>query len=84
MLLFNAYHDPVKFVLAGQQDVRWERLIDTREETGFLDMPTPHAAGDEFEVDGRSMCVLRLALGTSEAARSAAWKPREHLGPEGP
>jgi glycogen operon protein len=84
MLLFNAYHDPVKFVLAGQQDVRWERLIDTREETGFLDTPTPHAAGDEFEVDGRSMCVLRLALGTSEAARSAAWKPREHLGPEGP
>jgi isoamylase len=84
MMLFNAYHEAVKFVLGGQQDVRWECLLDTRMEKGFLDMPSAHSAGDEFEVEGRSMCLFRLSAGTIEAARSAAWKPREHVGPEGP
>jgi glycogen operon protein len=84
MMLFNAYHAPVKFVLGGQQDVSWECLLDTRVETGFLDVPSHHAAGDEFEVEGRSMCLFRLHLGSVEAARSAAWKPRPHVGPEGP
>jgi glycogen operon protein len=84
MLLFNAFHDPVRFVLAGKQDVRWELMIDTRHEAGFLDSPEPHAAGEEMALEGRSVCLLRLALGSADAARSAAWRPREHLGSEGP
>lgn len=76
MMLFNAYHEPVQFVLAGQQEVGWERLLDTRVESGFLPEKTQHVAGDELEVEARSLCLLRLSLGTSEAARSAAWKPR--------
>jgi glycogen operon protein len=84
MLLFNAYHEPVTFVLAGQRDVRWELLLDTREETGFLPTPASHEAGAEVSLEGRSLCLFRLAAGTPDAARSAAWKPREHKGPEGP
>jgi glycogen operon protein len=77
MLLFNAYHGPVKFVLAGQKEVRWELLIDTREEAGFLKMPLSFASGDELELVGYSLCVLRLTRGSEQQARSASWKPRK-------
>ncbi|HET6408603.1 MAG TPA: glycogen debranching enzyme GlgX, partial [Chthoniobacteraceae bacterium] len=84
MMLFNAYHEAVKFVLGGQQDVAWECQLDTRMEDGFLSSPSLHQAGEEFEVEGRSLSLFRLSAGTIEAARSAAWKPREHIGPQGP
>jgi glycogen operon protein len=77
MLLFNAYHAPVSFVLAGREGVGWERLLDTREEDGFLHTPTSHEAGDEFKVEAHSVCLFRHAAGSVEDARSAAWKPRE-------
>ncbi len=76
MLLFNAHHGPVKFVLAGQEEVRWELLLDTREEAGFPDAPRTFSSGDEFELIGYSLCALRLTQGSEEQARSASWKPR--------
>ncbi len=77
MLLFNAHHGPVKFVLAGQRQVRWELLIDTREEAGLLPSPLFFASGDELELIGFSLCALRLTRGSEEQARSASWKPRK-------
>ncbi len=77
MMLFNAYHAPVKFILAGREHVRWQRLLDTREEGGFLAEPTLHQASDEFEVESRSMCLFQLVLGAEQEARTAAWRPRE-------
>ena len=77
MLLFNAHHGPVTFVLAGQEQVRWELLLDTREEAGFLHPPRAFASGDEFELLGFSLCALRLTRGSEEQARSASWRPRQ-------
>jgi isoamylase len=79
MMLFNAYHAPVKFILAGREGIGWERLIDTQLECGFLEHPDAWDAGDEFEVESRSMCVFRHVRGTVEDARSAAWRPRQTL-----
>ncbi|MGB8170085.1 MAG: glycogen debranching protein GlgX [Chthoniobacteraceae bacterium] len=76
MLLFNAHHGPVKFVLAGQRQVRWELILDTREEAGFLNPALSFCSGDELELLGYSLCVLRLTRGSEEQARSASWKPR--------
>ena len=76
MLLFNAHHGPVKFVLAGQQVVGWELFLDTRHEVGFLDAPVTLASGDEVELIGYSLCALRLSHGSGQQARSASWKPR--------
>ena len=76
MLLFNAHHGPVKFVLAGQERVRWALFLDTREEAGFLPAPRAFASGDEFELLGYSLCALRLTKGSEEQARSASWRPR--------
>jgi glycogen operon protein len=50
LVLFNAHHEPVTFVLAGQEDVSWELLLDTEHEQGFLDQPTTHTAGEELEL----------------------------------
>jgi glycogen operon protein len=76
MLLFNAHHDPVPFVLGGQEGVRWELFLDTAEEAGFLDDPPTFSSSDELQLFGYSMCGLRLTAGSEEQARSASWKPR--------
>ena len=81
MLLFNAYHAPVKFVLAGQKDVQWERVLDTREEEGFFNSVSTYRAGEEFETESRSVCLFRLSGGLSEHARSASWKRRPVTSP---
>jgi glycogen operon protein len=77
MLLFNAHHGPVKFRLAGQQQVRWELFLDTREEAGFLSPARSFDSGDELELIGYSMCALRLTRGSEQQARSASWRPRK-------
>ena len=36
-MLLNAHHETVNFVLPGQEEVRWELIIDTCLEEGFLE-----------------------------------------------
>jgi len=79
MLLFNAHHEPVKFVLAGQQGVTWDRIVDTLDEAGFLEAPTTHSAGDELELAPRSVSIFKLGHGSQEQARSSSWKQRPQL-----
>jgi isoamylase len=79
MLLFNAHHETVTFVLAGQKGVKWERMIDTNDEAGFLEAPTTHLAGDELELVPRSVSVFKLGEGSQEQARSSSWKQRPQL-----
>jgi glycogen operon protein len=60
LLLLNAHHEPVAFVLpAHRPHVRWEPVLDTRVADG-----TPHGrarrGGDAYELDGRSLALLRL------------------------
>jgi pullulanase/glycogen debranching enzyme len=38
LMLLNAHHETVNFVLPGQEEVRWELIIDTRLEEGFLEL----------------------------------------------
>jgi len=84
LLLFNAYHEPVIFVLAGKQEVAWEVYLDTRHESGFPPEPETHIAGDEIELLERSMCVLRLAKGSQEDARRISWKQEQKAEPTAP
>jgi glycogen operon protein len=81
MLLFNAHHDPVKFVLPGREKVSWERLIDTDHEGGFLAQPTTHQSGDELPLVPRSMSVFKLSAGSQEHARTTSWKLRPNPAP---
>ena len=76
LLLLNAHHEPVNFVLPGQEDVRWELIIDTRNEEGFLEKPKAFAAADEHPLEARSFCLFRLAVGEQAHARSDSWRRR--------
>jgi isoamylase len=54
-LLFNAYFEPLEFVLPAQQfGRRWLRVLDTADP-----VPRYYPAGARVRVDGRSLCVLR-------------------------
>jgi glycogen operon protein len=81
LVLFNAHHEPMTFVLAGREDVSWELLLDTRHECGFLEPPVAHSAGDELELIERSMCLLKLSKGAYENARTPSWKQRSKPAP---
>jgi glycogen operon protein len=74
LMLFNAHHQPVNFAIPGKKNVHWEVFLDTRHESGFPADSAELSSGDELEVMERSVCVLRLAKGSQDEARSVAWK----------
>jgi glycogen operon protein len=84
MMLFNAFHDPMSFVLAGKQDINWELIINTKLESGFVEPPTTHSSGDELEMAPRSMAVLRLVKGSQEDARNVSWRRSQKAEPTAP
>jgi glycogen operon protein len=59
LVCFNAHHEPVSFSLpvigAG---AKWERLLDTANEEGFLSAPGD--VSEKFDVEARSLSILRL------------------------
>jgi len=84
LMIYNAHDQPVKFVLAGKEGVEWKVAFDTRYESGLPEKSLTAIAGDEFEVDGRSMCLLQLATGSQEDARNVSWKHRQKAEPAAP
>ena len=80
LLLFNAFHEPLTFVLPGREEVKWELIMDTNDEAGFLESPKPCAAGDELQLMARSVCMLKLSGGEQEYARAESWKNVGHPG----
>jgi isoamylase len=59
LICSNAHHEKVTFTLpAIGADAKWERLLDTANEDGFLP-PQPDIV-QKFDVEGRSLSILRL------------------------
>jgi glycogen operon protein len=73
LILFNADKDAVPFVVpTTKPQERWESLLDT------ADPWTPSKrlrAGDRYQLQGRSMAVLRLNCRSEDLRRSADWGP---------
>jgi isoamylase len=69
LMLLNAHHEPLSFVLpdhgAGTQ---WELILDTRESTGKRQSPLI-PGGKPYELEARSRVLLRLP-GNKGSARS--------------
>ena len=64
LLVFNAYHDVVRFTLPRMTDgEEWLNLIDTNQ-PGRVEV-TPFRAKDVYEVTGRSLLLFELKSGTS-------------------
>jgi hypothetical protein len=80
LMLLNAHHETVNFVLPGQEEVRWELIIDTRLEEGFLETPKIFASSEEYEIGARSFSLLRLRVGEQSRARSLVEEAKTKLG----
>ena len=52
-------------------------MLDTAEEHGFLPEPKKFASGDDLEVIGRGLKLLKLAAGAQAQARHESWKKRQ-------
>ena len=59
LMLLNASHDAVDFVLPSQAAQRWAVVLDTAEEHGFIKPQPEHAAGEKLPLTGRSLVLLR-------------------------
>ena len=60
LLLFNAHHEPLPFVLpAHQRGVRWEPLLDTAEVEESTERKQLRG-GEPYDLNARSVAVLRL------------------------
>jgi glycogen operon protein len=63
LVLMNAHHEPLEFVVPAMEwGERWEVLIDTRSAT-IPEPGTGRAAGERYQLEGRSMAVLRRVGG---------------------
>jgi isoamylase len=76
LLLLNGYHEPIPFVLPGEEHVEWELILDTVDEEGFLREPRKFASGDDVEVSARAAYLLKLTMGLQAQARHESWKKR--------
>ena len=61
LLLFNASQDSMLFTLPGSDGQCWEVVIDTREETGFVEPGRLVAAGQTVDLLDRAFVLLRRA-----------------------
>ena len=81
LLLINAHHEPLQFVLPGQERVAWQLLLDTASEKGFCKEPKDFVSGDEVEIQGRATMLLKLTTGSTAQARHESWKKRQFAAP---
>jgi isoamylase len=77
LFLINAHFEPIPFVLPGEEHLEWMLILDTAEENGFLSTSQKFASGDDVEVIGRGMKILKLSTGLQAKARHESWKKRQ-------
>jgi glycogen operon protein len=81
LMLLSAFHEPLPFVMpAHRAGVRWELLLDTRYPDG-RDRQRSLRGGESYEMEGRSLVLLRLVRGrqASSASISQYQRPRTVL-----
>jgi glycogen operon protein len=61
LVMLNAHHEPMGFTLpTDDKHVRWDAVLDTREPTGRTKRRALRG-GEVYEMEARSLAVLRLA-----------------------
>ncbi len=74
LMLLNAHYEEVHFTLPGRERVRWELVINTTEEAGFVPEGKQHSSGDDYVLGPRSLTLLQLATDAQGEARTASWR----------
>ncbi len=71
LLLFNAHHAPMSFVLPGRRDAGWEIVLDTAHEDGESSPEHRNFQGSStLTLCERSVCLLKLSGGTASDGMS--------------
>ena len=73
-LCFNAFFDKLRFCLPGKEPVSWQLIINTADPRGFVEDPTHQAAGVEFVLEGRSLCLFKQVHGSDAEVKEGAKK----------
>jgi isoamylase len=76
LLMINAHHEPIPFVLPGEEHLEWEQILDTTSEDGFLKQPRKFSSGDDVDLGGRTTFLFKLSQGEQPRARHESWKKR--------
>ncbi|MEP6603005.1 MAG: glycogen debranching protein GlgX [Spartobacteria bacterium] len=76
LLLLNAHHEAIPFLLPGLENLEWELLLNTAEEDGFLSEPKKFSSGEDVDLAERSTYLLRLTSGEQARAREESPKKR--------
>ncbi len=77
LLLINAHHEAIPFVLPGEEHLEWRLVLDTVDEDGFVDDDDKHASGDDVQLESRSIMLFRLSSGSQARARNESFKKRQ-------
>ncbi|NSC24478.1 glycogen debranching protein GlgX [Streptomyces albus subsp. chlorinus] len=59
LLLFNAHHEPLDFVIPADHGRQWQAVVDTAQEAAFQEDGPKVAAGECLRLADRSMRVLQ-------------------------
>jgi len=76
LLLINAHHEPIPFLLPGEEHLEWEQILDTTNEDGFLKQPKKSSSGDDVDLNERTTYLFKLSRGEQPRARHESWKKR--------
>jgi glycogen operon protein len=76
LLLINAHHEPIPFLLPGEEHLEWEQILDTTNEDGFLKEPKKSSSGDDLDLNERTTYLFKLSRGEQPRARHESWKKR--------
>ncbi|HEV2046742.1 MAG TPA: glycogen debranching enzyme GlgX, partial [Chthoniobacterales bacterium] len=76
LLLINAHHEPIPFMLPGEEHLEWELILDTMDEDSFLREPRKVPSGEDVDLGARAACLLKLTRGLQPQARHESWKKR--------
>jgi isoamylase len=76
LLLINAHHESIPFLLPGQENLEWQLILDTSDAAGFVEERRRFASGDDADLPGRACHLLQLVGGTQAHAREESWKKR--------
>src|SRR5882724_6902193 len=83
LFLMNAHYETISFLLPGQENIEWQLLLDTANESGFLAEPKSFPSGDELPVIDRGVCLLKLSAGAQAQARQESFRKRPFDFPHG-
>jgi isoamylase len=73
LLYFNAHHEDVRVTLTGAEETRWQLVIDTTTEEGFVENGTSHSGGQELAIGARSLVLLEQRSGSDSEARATLY-----------